>query len=322
MNNKIILELVAKSLEEINLLVEALRNGEKADPLLIEITTSKAKILYQELMLLSSNEPVIVQKDQLIASEEISVSEDKIVDASLPEPLIEPEKIVAVAEEIEDVTSMESANVLEEISVPDEVFKDVITSEPAVEDNTPLPSETEIPETQIVETETEINHSESVEETKLVEEVKTEEVSDLYQPEDEIVAIDHNETEVVQNSEPVIVEIKETPTVEVQEIKVFGEQFVNEPSIYEKLSAATNFESKIKGKPIINIMNSIGINDRFLFSRELFANDNKNFETTVNQLDSLNNFLEAIEYLENNFKWTKNEASLKFMDLVKRRFEN
>jgi hypothetical protein len=262
MDNKIILELVAKNLEEIKLLVESLRNGEKADPLLIEITATKAKTLYQELMLLSSNEPVIVQKDQNVASEETPVSEKEIHDVLSPG--------FAVENEILPSPEIETCKI-------------------------------EIQELTVVETETVMNLPHSTKDNEMNKEV---------------------ETITVQNSESIIVEKKEEPKTENQKKKLLGDQFINEPSVYEKLAASSIQESKIKGKPVTNIMNAIGLNDRFLFARELFANDSKSFENTIDQLDRLNSFLEAIDYLEKNFQWTKNEASLKFMELVKRRFEN
>ena len=72
--------------------------------------------------------------------------------------------------------------------------------------------------------------------------------------------------------------------------------------------------------PINSIWDGIGINDRFLFIRELFANSSAKFENTVGTLDKLTSIQEAVNYLKLNFKWNKTEASQKFLVLVKRRF--
>jgi hypothetical protein len=69
-----------------------------------------------------------------------------------------------------------------------------------------------------------------------------------------------------------------------------------------------------------SIWDGIGINDRFLFIRELFANSSAKFENTINALDKLSTIQEAVNYLKMNFKWNKTEASHKFLILVKRRF--
>jgi hypothetical protein len=72
--------------------------------------------------------------------------------------------------------------------------------------------------------------------------------------------------------------------------------------------------------PINSIWDGIGINDRFLYIRELFANSSAKFENTVAALDKLVTIQDAVNYLKLNFKWTKTEASQKFLVLVKRRF--
>lgn len=72
--------------------------------------------------------------------------------------------------------------------------------------------------------------------------------------------------------------------------------------------------------PINSIWDGIGINDRFLFIRELFANSSAKFETTITALDKLETIQDAVNYLKLNFKWAKTDASQKFLVLVKRRF--
>ena len=72
--------------------------------------------------------------------------------------------------------------------------------------------------------------------------------------------------------------------------------------------------------PINSIWDGIGINDRFLYIRELFANSSAKFETTINALDKLDTIQDAVNFLKLNFKWAKTDASQKFLVLVKRRF--
>jgi len=79
-------------------------------------------------------------------------------------------------------------------------------------------------------------------------------------------------------------------------------------------------ETEYKIIPINSIWDGIGINDRFLFIRELFANSSAKLENTVTALDKLATIQDAVTYLKMNFKWNKTEASQKFLVLVKRRF--
>jgi hypothetical protein len=74
--------------------------------------------------------------------------------------------------------------------------------------------------------------------------------------------------------------------------------------------------------PLDKIAGSIGINDRFLFVRELFANNSDAFDQAIADLDQFDSIEQAVNFLKKNFKWTKNEASQKFLILVKRRFSN
>ena len=98
------------------------------------------------------------------------------------------------------------------------------------------------------------------------------------------------------------------------DIVVESEQIVNDLFMQDKS------ESGYQIIPIKTIRDGIGINDRFLFVRELFGNDASGFEQAVTALDQITTIQEAVNYLKVNFKWQKSEASQKFLDLVKRRF--
>ena len=100
------------------------------------------------------------------------------------------------------------------------------------------------------------------------------------------------------------------------ETLVESQQMVNE------ILSSGKSESGYKIIPINNIRDGIGINDRFLFVRELFGDNQQKFETAVEQLDHLSTIQDAVNYLKANFKWNKSEASQKFLALVKRRFTN
>lgn len=120
---------------------------------------------------------------------------------------------------------------------------------------------------------------------------------------------------------------KKVDSVELQEPeenekngKVLGEKFLKSNSVNDLISGNGKYEYKLSGTPVSSIRAAIGINDRFLFTRELFDGNPERFTEAVTQLDSLHNIDEAVAYLRENFKWKKNETSLKFIELVKRRF--
>lgn len=105
--------------------------------------------------------------------------------------------------------------------------------------------------------------------------------------------------------------------------KILGDSFSKEKSVNDLIdSENSNLEHKLSNRPVKSIKKSIGINDRFQYIRELFEGNTEKFIDAVAELDEKNNVNEAVDYLKQNFKWQKNETSLKFINLVKRRFSN
>lgn len=101
-----------------------------------------------------------------------------------------------------------------------------------------------------------------------------------------------------------------------------GDSFLKGKSLNDLITDQNKLEFKLSNRPVSSIQAAIGINDRFQYIRELFDGDNQKFLEAVKTLDSKQNIKEAVDYLRNNFKWKKNETSLKFVNLVKRRFLN
>lgn len=101
-----------------------------------------------------------------------------------------------------------------------------------------------------------------------------------------------------------------------------GESFLKSKSINDMITGQAKQDYKLSNRPVSSIQSAIGINDRFQYIRELFDGDNKKFLETVKTIDSMNNINEAVQYLRNHFKWKRNETSLKFVNLVKRRFQS
>ena len=99
-----------------------------------------------------------------------------------------------------------------------------------------------------------------------------------------------------------------------------GDSFLKNKSVNDLINDQVKLEYKLSNRPVTSIQSHIGINDRFQYTRELFDGDSKKFLEAVKALDSMDNIKEAIDYLRANFKWKKNETSLKFVNLVKRRF--
>ncbi|MBW6537462.1 MAG: hypothetical protein K0B11_20810 [Mariniphaga sp.] len=106
----------------------------------------------------------------------------------------------------------------------------------------------------------------------------------------------------------------------VEAVSRLGDSFLKGKSVNDLINDQNKLEFKLSNRPVSSIQSAIGINDRFLYIRELFDGDNQKFLESVKALDSKQNINEAVDYLRNNFRWKRNETSLKFVNLVKRRF--
>jgi hypothetical protein len=102
--------------------------------------------------------------------------------------------------------------------------------------------------------------------------------------------------------------------------KSFDERPVEKHELVNELLSTDKSERKFEGMPLKSIRDGIAINDRYLYTKELFGNDAEKYEEAVTALDGLATIEEAVSYLKQNFKWNKTEAGEKFLALVKRRF--
>jgi len=120
---------------------------------------------------------------------------------------------------------------------------------------------------------------------------------------------------------PVRPTMREIPKPEniVTEKTVVGESFQKERSLNDSIGENKQ-ESKVANSPITSLRAAIGLNDRFIFIREIFDNNSDKYNKIIENLDKMEHIQEAVEYLKANLSMQKNEASLKFVDLLKRRF--
>lgn len=301
MDNAIILELIKKDIEELKLLVEILEKQPENKDILIEITTSKAKNLLQEISLLSgkkANEVTDFKKEELI--EEASLEFTEKTD---PEP--DPHQLI------------------------EELIEEYDQAPAASTETSKQPEVQEAEESKIIQEETLSSAGVSTG-TNAEEEEK--EAPELQQKEeapvntafaDEVSSETNNELPPADKTDVQEPPIEEIPDMnEVKQVQLLGEKFTAGKSLNERFTSLQENQYKVKGKPVTSIKKAIGLNDRFMYTRELFNNDTSKFEATVEQLDKATSIIEAVEFLEQNFRWKKDDTSLKFMELVKRRFNN
>jgi hypothetical protein len=116
--------------------------------------------------------------------------------------------------------------------------------------------------------------------------------------------------------------IESKKTAEVISDKFQGTQkFMHEKLAEKVLSTKKDLTSSLQSKPIENIEKAIGINDKFLFIKELFQNNGQVYKETVEHLNHLKSEEEALNYIAENLSWDSSDPVVeKFTELVRRRY--
>lgn len=143
------------------------------------------------------------------------------------------------------------------------------------------------------------------------------------------------ETPVVVKSEPVV-EVKPEPVaVEVTKTTAEPVKVVmpkkevdpvvpvapSKPVVSAKTAKAVSSKDTIEyGTPVADIRKAVGINDRFLFQRELFGGDGNKLNETLDAINACASYEEAHEMLK-VFGWDETDANVEgFLKAVHRRF--
>lgn len=98
-------------------------------------------------------------------------------------------------------------------------------------------------------------------------------------------------------------------------------------SIEQALDFAGNpaLRNQLRLKPIENLKNGIGLNEKFLYIRELFSNDHIMFANVVSAINDLNSLAEAEQYILNQYissgRWQEDNPHVNgFLQIIFRRF--
>jgi hypothetical protein len=128
-------------------------------------------------------------------------------------------------------------------------------------------------------------------------------------------------------SEVLTVSKEETiiPVMKPAEQAIIADQFSNRPeSFNEKLGSMKHDEDVLEilhTKPLSSLNEAIGINDKFLFVREIFNGNQESYHQAISKLESVGTLSDALviimSYTGEN---SSNEAVKQLLDLIKRKF--
>ena len=79
----------------------------------------------------------------------------------------------------------------------------------------------------------------------------------------------------------------------------------------------SDIASKIGKERIVSLRQSIGLNDRYMFVRELFDGDVAAFDTAITKLDEFTDIDDALLYIHDTYSWTgSNKAAVSLVDML------
>lgn len=343
MDKRKLIQIIEKELEELKVLSEEIAENENDTSLIINLALSKARLLCQEIELMReiiAKGVVVPADDSPLEDEEEWADdvEDEVSDVSISDPELEIVNFEEKESEEDDTTSLDDEN--EDVSFQEDELdsEDLDEDEPEIdEDDDQDEGEQEFDEEEAEKKEGLIEFGEDNNETE-------EEIDEYkkYQPTVEHtiletepqpgvreINIDDSEDDDLEPvkiaratdvaDRPVMREIPK-PEELILEKKGVGDSFQKEPSLNDSIGESKTGESPLTSGSISSLRAAIGLNDRFLFIREIFANNTDKYNTIIDHLDKLETIQQAVDYLKANLTLQKNETSMKFVDLLKRRF--
>lgn len=217
------------------------------------------------------------------------------------------EKVLLLKIEKSNVTSVKKEEV---VTITAPVFKE----EKAVEKPIVKPApKTVAPE---LFEKTEIKTEPVIEDKKTMDEYPT-----LFEVETTPKPIDITTKEpIITNSEKI------EKNIPVSASKTISDQYQqnNSQTVSDLMSKSHNekdISSKLLLKPIKNLKSAISINDRIMFTKELFDNNAASYNEMIDIINGMNNLNEAIEHLGTKIDINdESETVKKIIELVHRRF--
>ncbi|HLN73305.1 MAG TPA: hypothetical protein VK205_08415 [Prolixibacteraceae bacterium] len=348
MNKRKLVNIILKDLEEVRILSEEVAESEEASLIEIELALNRAKLLIHEIELLRElaggptfvhdrvEEEYVEEQDQAEHDENITYPEPELEITNYNNEELPQDEELPVEEE--DFGQDEE----EDEDLDDDLEDDDFDQEEEAENEEE--AELEIDEDELKEEdwdETEEEPMEDENEEPAPEEVKQQPASPVQAAElksntregfreinmddddDDIQPIRvASPTAATGTARPPMREIPKPEDViaDSDEKAVMGEKFHKERTLNDTLGETKAPDSKLTNGPITSLKAAIGLNDRFLFTREIFNNNSAKYNEVIDNLDKMDQIQEAVEYLRANLTMQKNEASMKFVELLKRRF--
>jgi hypothetical protein len=113
-------------------------------------------------------------------------------------------------------------------------------------------------------------------------------------------------------------------TAKKKTVTVLGETIEAGEKVIDRIKKdiSGSISARLEGSSISDLKRALNINDRFMFQKELFNNDRELFFKSLDDLNSMNSFDSALEYMVQHFEWDfDEEITQRFVSLVMRRYK-
>jgi hypothetical protein len=133
--------------------------------------------------------------------------------------------------------------------------------------------------------------------------------------------------EVGEAKEAEVVEVAEkrkTKRGKLPESNIVADKFSARPNTFNEqlgnIKSDEDISSVIKSRPVGNLTDAIGINDKFFYIREIFNGDQLSYNEAITKLNKVDNLLDAKAVIMSyTGEGDENEAVKQLLDLVKRK---
>ncbi len=296
MDKEALLSIILSDIKEVETLIKSFQGKEIIAPSFIDLTERKILHITEELhMLKDINEPVIkTEKQETTAAPEVKpthINSDVsscTIEADIAEPI--------AMDEVENKPEIEAPIIPQE--------------EPVVVDKEPLE-----------ESITESIAEEVKPSTPTIEKIEVEETIEI--EEETVVETNKDAEEILPppvKEEVIAPPVTTPPPVEHKSAGTLGESLNKTKTSVNDMISSSETPRGFLGKPVADLTKGLGINDRFLYQRELFNGNADLMKETLSQLNAMSNYQQAMSFLNSNFSWDDTEVTQSFFNYVQRKF--
>ena len=288
-------EILIKELAEISAILNSVKETDPVSKTLVNLAAEKAYYFGRNITKLLSDIEVTTESISEISHEvDQEVSEDFFAETEVENIFLQPEVTY---------TTRISTNPGDNTPwMPDsESYKEIQKDKKDSEDKKNKPEITECKAECKVENNVECKVESKVE-RKVEKQITVEKTKPVTETEKKEI-IKEKVVEIIKEKEP------EKPVNDYQK-KAFESVFREHPG-----------DAKVTSHALNDIRKLLTLNDRFLFQRELFRGDVGLMNFTYDEINKFDTFDEALEYLQQNFRWDNESQTVRdFMTLVERHF--